>query len=208
MAFLSAKKLDLRLVAGLLLVILSILGVSFLLSRGTNTTGVYVAAGALSTGHKVSENDLEVIQVALGDASDAYLAQGELESGYVTTHPIASGELIHLSSLSPAKKSTTTTVVVELATALPRRVQPGSTVDLWAAMAIGQGVYATPEVLVSGAEFVREVKPEGITAITTGTSVEVLIPADSVAGVLEAQANKDALSVVPSTAKSTQKTQQ
>lgn len=197
------RKIDLRLVAGLLLVILSILGVSFLISQGKQTQSVYIATVPISTGHKVTEADFEVVEVALGDATSRYLGPGQLEPGHVANQSIAAGELLPVSAVSKVSRSSATSVVVELATPLPQGIELGSKIDLWSAMAAGQGVFATPTVLVESAELIDEIEPEGITAFEQGTMVELLIPQDSVAAVLEAQANKDAMSVVPALIKST-----
>lgn len=194
----SKKGIDLRLVAGLALVSVSVIGVTFVLSQGKATQAVYVAAKSIPTGRAISANDLTIVQVALGEATDAYLAEGELAQGSVAQHAIGAGEFIPAGAIATTSKKKLTSVVIELATPMPKVVTAGSSIDLWSAMAAGQGVYATPTVLVEGAELVGEVKQEGITAFQEGAMVEVLIPQDAVAAVLEAQANKDAMSLVPS----------
>lgn len=190
--------MDLRLIAGLVLVIVSVIGVTFVLSQGTATQAVYVAAHPIATGRAITSDDLTVVQVALGEATQTYLAAGQLKKGSVAQRAIGAGEFIPATAISQKPKNKATSVVIELATPMPKAVTAGSRVDLWSAMAAGQGVYATPTVLVEGAELIGEVEQEGITAFQEGAMVEVLIPHDAVAAVLEAQANKDAMSVVPS----------
>lgn len=194
----SRKGIDLRVIAGVVLVIVSVMGVTFLLSQGKKTQAVYVAAQSIPTGHPIAPSDVTLVHVALGEASENYIAEGELTTGSIATHAIRAGEFIPERSLSTTRTAKVTSVVIELTTPMPQGIGVGSSVDLWSAMAAGQGVYATPSVLVTRAELISEVKQEGITAFHEGAMVEILIPADAVASVLEAQANKDAMSVVPS----------
>lgn len=194
----SKRRIDLRVIAGIVLVIVSVIGVTFVLSQGKATQSVYVAAQPIATGRAISADDLIVVQVALGEATETYLTEGQLAKGSVAQRAIGAGEFIPATAITQKPKNKATSVVLELATPMPEAVIAGSRVDLWSAMAAGQGVYATPTVLVEGAEIIGEVKQEGLTAFQEGAMVEVLIPHDAVAAVLEAQANNDAMSVVPS----------
>ena len=75
----------------------------------------------------------------------------------------------------------------------------GSTVDVWSARELDRGSFEPPAVLVANAEIAGIQEPEGMVD-AGGVSVELLIPREKVAAVLEALAAGDAIDLVPSRA--------
>jgi hypothetical protein len=201
MSLSSPRRLDLRLIIGVVIVIATALAGFALVSAADNTTSVYTAAKSLSPGHVIKDSDLVLTDVKLGKSSSAYLDAKGLTQGAVVTKAVAAGELVPLSAVGTAKQVATTNVVVQLDLPLSSDAVVGSNVDVWASMAAGQGVFGPPAVIISGAQIAHISEATGLAASTGGVRVEIVVPQSKVAALLESQANGDAISLVPSRGK-------
>jgi hypothetical protein len=189
--------LDPRFMIGLGLVIGSVAGVSALVSAADRTTVVFAARAPLSLGDTVRASDLTATKVRLGPVGDLYLASGQLPAdGVVVTRAIAAGELIPLSAVGSAAEPGQTRVVVTVSGVLAASVGPGSVVDVWAATEVDSGQFGPPAVLVDSATVVRLVDSKALVARDI-VSVEVQVPRQEIAAVLESLANGDVISIVP-----------
>ena len=194
------RHIDVRLVIGLLLVGASIAGVYGLVAAADRTTAVYAASRPLAAGHELQARDLAVVQVRLAEASVMYVDEGTLKPGAVILRPLAKGELVPLGAVGAAQDVTGTTIVLSLTSPLAGASTVGAIVDLWAAAQRGQNSYGPPVVIVPRAQITRIVESSGIGSSSQNVSVEVIIPRSKVAVLLQAQANGDAISLVPTTA--------
>lgn len=201
MSLSSPRRLDLRLIIGVVIVIATALAGFALVSAADNTTSVYTAAKSLSPGHVIKDSDLVLTDVKLGKSSSAYLDAKGLTQGAVVTKAVAAGELVPLSAVGTAKQVATTNVVVQLDLPLSLDAVVGSNVDVWASMAAGQGIFGPPAVIISGAQIAQITEATGLAASTGGVRVEIVVPQSKVAALLESQANGDAISLVPSRGK-------
>ena len=201
MSLSSSRRLDLRLIIGVVIVIATALAGFALVSAADNTTSVYTAAKSLSPGHVIKDSDLVLTDVKLGKSSSAYLDAKGLTQGAVVTKAVAAGELVPLSAVGTAKQVATTNVVVQLDLPLSSDAVVGSNVDVWASMAAGQGIFGPPAVIISGAQIAHITEATGLAASTGGVRVEIVVPQSKVAALLESQANGDAISLVPSRGK-------
>ena len=197
----SLRRFDLRLVIGLALVIAAAVAGFLLVTAADNSTAVYVANKALSPGHVIQQSDLVLTDVKLGKSGRSYLTASELTEGAVVTKSVGAGELVPISAVGTAKQVATTNVVVQLDLPLSSDAAEGSTVDVWASMAAGQGVFGPPAVIISGAQIAHITEATGLAASTGGVRVEIVVPQSKVAALLESQANGDAISLVPSRGK-------
>ena len=189
---------DPRFAIGLGLVVVAVGGVYLIVSASDQTTAVFAARSALAVGDRVEAGDLVATQVRLGGTGDLYVTPDRLpDDGLVVTRTIAAGELVPASAVGRSSGTETTSVVVELTSALAANIGPGAVVDLWAARKTDQNAYGPPTVLVGQASVVLLVEPTGLSVGTGIRSVELLVPKDNVAEVLESVANRDALAVVP-----------
>ncbi|MET0724745.1 MAG: hypothetical protein ABWY36_00240 [Leifsonia sp.] len=192
-------RIDPRFVVGIVLVLASVAGVYAIVAAADRTTDVYVARDALVVGQSVDRSDVVLTSVRLGPQTGRYLgADGIPDGGLVMTRSVLAGELVPASAVASAAESDLTTVVVSVHGRLPAQVEPGSVVDLWSARAVDNAAFDAPAVLVSGATVARVAEADGLIRSDTGQSVEVLVPRAKVAVLLEAVANEDAVSVVPS----------
>jgi hypothetical protein len=189
---------DPRFAVGITLVVASVVGVWVLVSAADRTEAVYAATGPLAVGDRVYAKDLAISHVRLTDAGESYVRRGAVpEDGVVITRTISEGELIPSAAVGDAAGSSVSSVVVDTRGRLPRTVAAGELVDVWSAREAEGGFYGPPGVLVPSATVVRVLEPEGLLAQEAAASVELLVPKDRVARVLESLANSDAISLVP-----------
>lgn len=193
-------RLDLRFVLGLVLVLGSVGGVWAVVAAAERTEAVYAARSALAVGDRVTGDDLVLAPVRLGSAGAHYLDPGDVPAeGLVMTRAVDAGELVPSSAVGAESSLRMASVVVPLAADPAHGVEPGALVDVWSAPETEQGAYGPPAVLVGGAEVVRTVEGGGFLASGSASAVEVLVPKDRVARLLQALANADAISLVPVT---------
>lgn len=192
-----------RLLIGLGLVIGSIAGVLAIVSAGDRRVTVYAAASSLSPGDRIDAGDLVPRQVSLGVAEALYLGPGDLPAGVlIVGQVVRQGELVPLTAVASVEGERSTSLVLQLSAPASAAVVPGALVDIWAAArASGDvaafGAYGPPIVLSADAVVVRLVDDEGIVAASDGDRVEVRIPRNRIARLLQAVANGDAIAVVP-----------
>jgi len=196
----GALRLDPRLVIGIVLVAVSTTGVWALVSGLDDSVEVYAVRDTVTPGTLVEVGDLVVESVRLGATVDRYLVPGEVpDRGIVVARTIESGELVADSAVDDVDRTGLATVVVPSRSALPSGLGRGSTVDVWSAREIERGSYEPPAVLVANAEIAGIQEPEGMVD-SGGVSVELLIPREKVAALLEALAAGDAIDLVPARA--------
>ncbi len=194
----SGFALDPRLLIGLLLVVASVTGVVFVVSAADRTSPVYLARGTLTIGETITVDDLSVSNIRMEGAGTLYLEPGDVPiGGLVVTRTVTQGELVPASAIGSVAGLRITSLVVDTSGTLAASIQPGSSVDLWAAREIENRKYSAPTVLVAGAIVLRLVTSDSIVGAGQVTAIEVLVPRAKVARVLESIANDDAISVVP-----------
>ena len=196
----GALRLDPRLAIGIVLVAASTAGVWALVSGLDDSSEVYAVRDTVTPGTRIDAGDLVVESVRLGSVADRYVVPGDVpEQGVVVTRTIESGELVPATAVDEVDRTGLAVVVVPSRGALPRGLGAGSTVDVWSARELDRGSFEPPAVLVANAEIAGIQEPEGMVD-AGGASVELLIPREKVAAVLEALAAGDAIDLVPSRA--------
>jgi len=189
---------DPRFLIGLLLVAASVGGVLTIVSTADSTIRVYTARDAIAPGDRIDSADLIEVSVRL-DAADLYLLPGDIpDDGLVVVKAVAEGELVPSSAVGLAAGLRLASIVVTVAGQLPASVGPGSTLDLWASSQQESSSFGPPSVIVSGATVVRQLESDGLVTSGDVSALELLVPRSKIARVLEAIANEDALSVIPS----------
>lgn len=190
---------DPRFAIGIALVVVSVLGVVAVVTAADSSVLVYSARSSLSPGDRVQPSDLDARSVRLGSLGGKYLVDGDIpSSGFVVTRAVSAGELVPASAVGTVAGAAMASIVVTVSGELARSVAEGSVIDLWSAKETDNSLFGPPSVLVSSAAVVRVVSSEGVIADRARQSVELLVPRSKTAAVLEAIANADALSLVPS----------
>jgi flagella basal body P-ring formation protein FlgA len=189
---------DPRFAVGLVLIVASVVGVVLIVAAADSSVQVYAARAPLAPGDSVDADDLVATSVRMDGAEALYLVPDDVgRDGLVVTKPVAEGELVPASAVGSPEGERQTSIVLAVSGRLAASVAPGSLVDVWSARALGSGQFEAPAVVVPGATVVRLVEDTGLVVDDAATAVEVLVPRDRVARVLEALANDDAVSVVP-----------
>lgn len=187
---------DARFLLGIGLVVASVLGVTVIVAAAERTETVYAAAEALIVGERVDSGDLVPVPVRLGATGDEYVRPADLpDDGLVVTRPVSAGELLPRAAVGTEESLGLSPIVVPIETQPAQAVEAGALVDVWAARRVEDGGVEAPAVLVTGAQVVRVVDGDGLLAGNGG--VEVLVPQDRVARVLQALGDGDAITVVP-----------
>lgn len=188
---------DPRFALGLVLVVASIVGVSVVVAGSDRTVAVYAARGPLAVGDSLDAADLVETRVTLGAADRLYLTPARLPAGgLVVTRTITAGELIPAAAVGSRTGEAVTSIVLDLHGRLSGALAAGSVVDVWSSAPTEDGGFGPPAVLVGGAAIVRILEPTGLIQSDGAKAVEVLVPKDKVATVLEAVANDEAVSLI------------
>ncbi|ANJ27641.1 hypothetical protein [Agromyces aureus] len=190
-------RIDPRLIIGVVLIVGSTAGVYTLVSGLDDATEVYTATETFTPGALIREADLIVERVRFGSTEVRYLEPDALpDGGLLVTSTIRSGELVPLASVDDVDRAGLATVVVPSRGALPEGVDRGTVVDVWSARQLGRGESEPPTVLVPEAEVAAIIDSGGMVD-GDQRSVELLVPRDRVAALLQALAAEDAIDLVP-----------
>lgn len=190
-----------RFLLGVALVLVSILAVAGLVAASDHTVPAFVARHTLAPGDELGAADLRPVRVRLDSAGAVYLVSAP-RAGTAVTRTVGRGELVPLGALSVASARRQTSMVIAVAGQLPAAVDVGAMVDVWAAAASGQRAgapkFEVPRVLVAGAAVARVVRNNsGLGANGSGLAVEVRVPKEATARLLEAVANGADITLVP-----------
>lgn len=188
---------DPRLLIGLLLIAVSIVGVSAIVSAADRTTPYYVAKSTLTPGTVLAIDDLAVAHVRIG--SGGYLlADGTAEAepwGQVVTRVVEEGELLPAGALASADAFDSRPVAVVTTSPVSADVRPGSVVDVWVTASGGEG--PPDSTLVGEGLVVADVnRDQGAFSAGSSETVYVVVPRAGLEGFLEALAMEGAVSVV------------
>lgn len=192
---------DPRLLVGVLVVLLAVVGVARVVAAADETEPVYAAARTLTPGDPVGGDDVRVVRVRLEDSA-RYLTVGSgLPDGLVAMRSVGEGELLARSGLGDAGLLDLKPVGIPLDGVLPGGLVKGARVDVWVALPDLEraGAFTDPERLVEAAE-VSEVAESGGALGAGGTAtVQVLMADEPLQDALAALANgaEVALVLVP-----------
>lgn len=163
----------------------------------SNSRQYFVASRDLAKSSSLDETTVESMSADLGNSAKRYLLadRDQLDKWFIT-EPVASGELIPLSSLAAKREEDCSPIILSLGSTLPNTLVAGSTVDLWAAQqSVTQD--SIPFELALGAELLS------VREIDTGMGerqqkVEVCVSSAEVRSVVEAIAKQSTVVAVRS----------
>ena len=191
------RRIDPRLLIGILVIVASVIGAVSLVMALDRTATAWAAPHDLIAGDVIRLGDLQPRPVRLDLVEGAYLI-GDLDADaqLVVLRTVGGGELVPLGAVGDVAAIETAVIVVPVAGALASGLTAGSSADVWSASPDGASGFAPPIVLVPAAVVGRVVEDAGIVAGGT-VSVEIVVPRDRVARVLEALADGAVISLVP-----------
>ena len=172
-----------RFVAGVLLVIASVLTGAKIIAGADQSSIALVAARPLTAGMTISQSDVRPIKVRFYGDPDRYFS-GNIPPGYVMLRPIGEGELVPrtavglVSDLAAAGSVPVRYVTVPITNGhFPPGVQRGDVVDIYSSTQ-GGGTGATTSLLLSGVTVDRAPGPQsgGLGGGSAGGSVVLVIP--------------------------------
>lgn len=187
---------DTRFLLGVLLVVVSIAGVWLVVSAARQTVPALAASRTIVPGETITSDDVEVVDVALGQVGDVYLEPGSLADDAVATRTIGAGELVPLDALGTGADTRVTTVVVDTAVDVPAAVAEGARVEIWHAPVAADDTVEAPRILIADATVASVTRDDGVMG-AADARIELVIPRADVSALLAAQAQGAVLSVVP-----------
>ncbi|MGJ3188769.1 SAF domain-containing protein [Paenarthrobacter sp. FR1] len=188
---------DPRLLIGILLVLVSIVGVIAIVGTADRTTQVYAAREDIAVGQRVTKADLSVVNVRLDDVESGYLTvEGGLDEGKVALQRVAKNQLVPRENLGMADALNRKPVAISLEEELPAQAVPGARVDVWVAMPGSNSSFDKPQLLLPGAEIAQVTEGSSTLGSSRTTVVMVLVTDEQMPRMLGAQANKAKVSVV------------
>jgi hypothetical protein len=192
---------DPRLLIGLVLLFSSVAFGARVIAQADHTVPVYAARGPLATGTSLSADVLKVARVRLTGTSAGYLdARRPIPGGRVLVRPVGAGEIIPLTSIAPADELLSRPVGIPISGPPPVGLAAGGLVDVWASAKRREsagGGYAEPERIAQMAQVFDVSQPDTGLSAGRDSSVEVLLPGDELAPVLDALANDARVVVLP-----------
>lgn len=150
----SDKAAQTRLVVAISLFAAAVISAMALTALGNQSDTYWVAGQSLIPGTQISESDLDVIQVSLGDANGRYLSKGVVIAGAYVLRSIQKGELISTSSVSdtPSVFKSGQVPISIRASDLPEDIELGEVINIyWVPEALGLEKPQMPELAISGA---------------------------------------------------------
>jgi hypothetical protein len=163
----APKWLDFRLVAGVVLVLASVLLGARVISSATASDSVWAASRDLAPGTVLSADDLSPVHVRLAAGARAYLPVGTALLGQSVTRPVAAGELLPRAALAATDAGTT--ITVPLAPTNAPHVQRGQRIQLWVSTRTCSAVTVLADVTV------QDVQSTAGGAFTGGTTQGVVL---------------------------------
>ncbi len=123
--------LNLRLLAGVMLVVVSVVVGARVLTAAEDSDTVWAAATDLAAGTVLADRDLRAVSVRLAESGAAYLSSSTDPVGRVLSGPIRAGELLPSAILS--ETSTLVDIALPIAAGyVPPSLQRGQLVDVYA----------------------------------------------------------------------------
>ncbi len=190
---------DPRLLVGVLLVLGSVVLGARVVAAADDTTPFYAAAGPLVPGDRVEADDVRVVEVLLEGADGTYLpADADLAPGTVVTRSVGAGELLPRAALGTQGDVALQAVSVPVEGERPSGLVTGAVVDVWVAQPDPDraGTFSEPQRLVRGATVADVADSGSALGSTGGSTAQVLLEQDALAGVLGALANEAVVSLV------------
>jgi hypothetical protein len=155
--------LDLRLVAGVALVLLAVVVGARVVSSAERTAPVLVAARDLAAGTVLTADDLTVVRAKV---PAGYLAERASAVGRALARPVGAGELVPAAALQVTPPLTT--VAVPLAAGAAPELHAGQRIELWLSTSACPSVVLLPDVAVQRVS-------AGDAALGSGTGQDVVV---------------------------------
>ncbi|MDQ1731991.1 MAG: hypothetical protein QOK10_2150 [Pseudonocardiales bacterium] len=174
--------LDLRLIAGVVLVLTAILAGASIMSSADDRHPVWALRHDVAVGTVLQSEDLSVVQVQLGRSAADYLPATEAVAGRTVQHALRAGELVPRAEVQDPQAGVAVTIPVRPENS--PRIARGDRVIFWVSTSTCKGL-----VLMSGVT-VQDVRTSAAGALSSGAANVVMVrlptsEASRVVGVLD-----------------------
>jgi len=182
--------LDVRVVTGTLLVLLSVVVGARVVAAADDSEPVWVASHDLAAGTRLAASDLHRGRVHLYGDTGRYLGgSGAPPVGYVLARPVGAGEFIPAAAVvDPAKARPTRLVTVPVEPFhLPPHLAAGERVDVYVTPRTPSGVLSRARIVYAGAVVAAvDSGAHGLGATSTGEGVVLSVPPAAAPGLVTA----------------------
>ena len=186
---------DPRVLVGIILVIVSLLGTWAVVTRVADTITVWAASKPLASGSTIDQDSLTAVEVRLPDTEEKYVrADQSSPVGMTVTGAVAAGELVPASVLVDPAHLDGRVIALDIPGSLPQAVQTGAFVDVWATDV--KDDEAKPIEVLSRAHVHAVGRDEGGFTSTADTRIEIFVPNGKLEHVLEVIATDHRVSIV------------
>lgn len=188
---------DPRLLVGILLVLVSVAGVTFLVASADRTTEVFAARDGIAVGERLTPENVVRAKVRLGETETHYItAESGLPEGLVAVQRIGKDQLVPRASLGAVDQLDRKPVALTIEEILPAQAVAGARVDVWVAQPDARNGYSEPKLILPGAEIAEVANGSTALGSSKTTVLMVLVEDSQMPALLGAQANEAKISVV------------
>jgi len=187
-----ARWLDARLLAGLLLVLLSVVLGAKLVADADERVRVWSLTRDLGADVPLTEDDVDVAAVRLDGTASRYVSAEQDLDGLVLTRPVGRGELLPVAAVGRAGALTQRRLVIEVDRLGVVGLTKGRVVDLYVVREVTSAKSPAPPELVLANVTVAEDVRSGASAFGGSgakAGVSLLVDQADVPGVIDAVAN-------------------
>lgn len=187
---------DPRFIAGIALIIVSILLTTWIIQRSRGGEEVYQLLSPVAQGQPIEISKVSVVSAHTG--SNAYLPVGEIPDGAIATRSLSAGELLPKDAVSTAAEQDRRQVVINVATKIPSSVGVGSQVEVWSIDASTPlQTEDTEPTLIAASAIILNISEPDTTMIERAQAVEISVTETDLTKVLAATGTTGALVIVP-----------
>lgn len=187
---------DPRFIAGIALIIVSILLTTWIIQRSRGGEEVYQLLSPVAQGQPIEISKVSVVSARTG--SNAYLPVGEIPDGAIATRSLSAGELLPRDAVSTAAEQDRRQVVINVATKIPSSVGVGSQVEVWSIDASTPlQTEDTEPTLIAASAIILNISEPDTTMIERAQAVEISVTETDLTKVLAATGTTGALVIVP-----------
>lgn len=189
-----ARWLDARLLAGLLMVLLSVVVGAKVFADADERVEVWSVARDLGADTPLTEDDVEVAAVRLDGVARRYVSASQDVEGLVLSRPLGRGELLPVSAVGGAGARDQRRVVIEVDRFGVAGLAKGGVVDLYVVRETAAGeAPPPPELVLAGVTVGEDVRSGGGTFGGSGSrsGVTLLVDQSEVPDVIDAVAHGD-----------------
>jgi len=179
--------LDLRLVIGVLLVLISVVLGARIVALADSSTRVWAVSGDLAAGTTLTHDDVRVVRVRLFGDADRYLSSAATPVGRTISRSLGAGELLPRAALADQPAGRLVSVPVPVGHA-PDGLHRGQQIDVYATTKVtGAGTPGRTDRILTGVPVQAVRAPRaGLSGGSADYAVLVVVSPDDVSAVIAA----------------------